>query len=432
MSVLQELLNLGLVDIGADDSRFEKMQSAAAVFATKLKEEPDLLISSTLIAIDNEIDENNPLFALVEELVILEWPTLRNTHVNRPRELLRSIIIAALKASIDGKPEAAGVVHNTATSPCKYGQARLGKAAPVIEQLLKEAGHIAETEAVQRAGLVPTTTKKKRGKKSTPETDSLDLKGAIAAADILTDVERASGPSNAQNVALADPNPHWPNAANPWSHQFAPRMAATLVKAVNLGTQRLGASLSKSLATYLSSVEERLTNEVRQTEQFLTESHDASRMRLDVLWWSESLYSPSLGYGYRELELPTAAVAAVADLAAIVPALSPVSVNYVLGETILRLSRILDDEDVKPLGFYLGALAKAKNEFVKDFPQANPGMRLSLLGLVVDASGGAAPSEEIFRSRAGLDISLKLSSGEFAMWVFRDLQARRLVEVLRG
>jgi len=209
-------------------------------------------------------------------------------------------------------------------------------------------------------------------------------------------------------------------------------MTAALVKAVNLGTKRFGASLSKSLATYLSSIEERLTNEVRQTEKLLTKSHDASRMRLDVLWWSEALYSPSLGCGYREMELPIATVAAVADIAAIVPTLSPVSVSYVLGETVHRLSRILEDEEAQPLSFYLGALAKGKIDFMKAFPQANPEMRLPLLGLVVDASGGVAPSEEIFRSRAGLDISLKLSSGEFAMWVFRDVQARRLVEVLRG
>lgn len=89
MMALQELLNLGLVDIGSDDSRFEKMRAAASAFVTRLNEDPGLLIPSTLIAIDNEVDENDPLFALVEELVILEWPTLRNTHVNRPRELLR-------------------------------------------------------------------------------------------------------------------------------------------------------------------------------------------------------------------------------------------------------------------------------------------------------------------------------------------------------
>ena len=73
MSALQELLNLGLVDIGSDDSRFEKIQSAAIAFAARLKEDPDLLIPATLIAIDNETDENDPLFGLVEELVIVEW-----------------------------------------------------------------------------------------------------------------------------------------------------------------------------------------------------------------------------------------------------------------------------------------------------------------------------------------------------------------------
>jgi hypothetical protein len=91
--MLQELLNLGLVDIGSDDSRFEKMQAAGAALVEKLKAEPSLLVPATLIAIDTDVDEDEPLFSLVEELVVAEWKTMRNTHVNRPRELLRSIIV---------------------------------------------------------------------------------------------------------------------------------------------------------------------------------------------------------------------------------------------------------------------------------------------------------------------------------------------------
>jgi len=205
-------------------------------------------------------------------------------------------------------------------------------------------------------------------------------------------------------------------------------MTAVLVKAVNLGTQRLGASLSKSLATYLSS----FTDKTDQLCAELTESQYINQMRLNVLWWSEALYSPMIGSSYRELPLPVAAVAAAEDLAAIVPALSPASVSYVLGETVLRLSRILEAEDVQPISFYLGELATAKKDFVKSFPQVNPNMRQPLLGLVIEASSGIKPTAENFRSLTGLDISLKLSSGEFAMWVFRDLQARRLVDELRA
>jgi hypothetical protein len=430
MSALQELLNLGLVEIGADDSRFLRMQSAASAFSTKLKDEPDFLIPSALIAIDNEVDENNPLFILVEDMVIVEWPTMRNTHVNRPRELLRSIIIAALETTINENPEAAGVVYNTVASPLKFGQVRLGKAAVVVERLLKEAARIAETEAVKRAGLM-TSRMKIHEKKPIHETPSLEIKSTVSDSDILADLVGASGPHNAQSLPGTNPNPHWPNAGHPWSYEFAPRMAATLVKAVNLGTQRLGASLSKSLATYLSN----LNDEVRQAEQLcveISESRNISQMRLNVLWWSEALYSPMIGSSYRELALPVAAVIAARDLTAIVPALSPVSVSYVLAETVLRLSRILEHDEIQSISFYLGELATAKNKFLKSFSQVSTIQRQPLLDLVVDASGGIEPSEGNSRLRTGLDISLKLSSGEFAMWVFHDLQARRLVEELKG
>src|SRR5207244_1298178 len=93
MSTLQELLNLGLVDIGADDSRFAKMEAAGTALVERLKSEPSLVIPAALIAVDHDADENDPTFVLVEDLVIDNWKTMRNTHQNRPRELLRSIII---------------------------------------------------------------------------------------------------------------------------------------------------------------------------------------------------------------------------------------------------------------------------------------------------------------------------------------------------
>jgi len=249
-------------------------------------------------------------------------------------------------------------------------------------------------------------------------------------------VERASGPHNAQSQAAETPNPHWPNTGETWSHEFAPRMTDALVKAVNLGSRRLVSSLSKSLNSYQKIIEERLRDEVSQAEQLcveISESQNSSRMRLDVLWWSEALYSPLLGRSYREAELPVVSVAAAADLAAIVPALSPASVCYVLGEAVLRTSRTVEEETpIRPLGSYCGELKKAKIDFGKTFHyETLDEMRVPLLSLVGDASHGAEQTEKVFLSRAGLDSSLELTPGEFAMWVFRDIQAKRLVEELR-
>lgn len=435
MSTLQELLNLGLVDIGSEDSRFEKVQSIATELAAKLKAEPDLLIPATLIAIDNEADEDIPLFILVEKLLIVEWQTLRNTHVNRPRELLRSIIIDALMTSTEENPEVAAVVYNTAIGLYKFGQARLGKEVAVIERLLKDAGRTAEAEAVKRVGLIPPIKKKRRRKKSALQTPLLKSDSIIKDEEVLADIERASGPHNAQSVAGKDPNPHWTNAAHPWSYEFAPRMATALAKAVNLGSQRLSASLSKRLATYLDIVEKRLSDEVRQAEQLCLDMsvyHNSSRMRLDVLWWAEALYSPLLGCSYRDLELADIAVTAAIDLATIVPALSPASVYYVLGEMVHRLRRIQGGDSVSPLTFYLDELTKTQTNFGEALHPINENPPSSLLDLVGETSSKDKQPGDKLLEHTNLDGSLELSFGEFAMWIFRDLQAKRLVEALRS
>lgn len=196
MSILQELLNLGLVDIGSDDARFDKMRSASSALSAKFKENPSLLIPATLISLDEGVDEDDPMFALVEELVVAEWKTLRNTHVNRPRELLRSIIIDALAAAVNGDHDSAGVVWNSAVSPLRHRQVRLGKAASLIEKLLNDAGVFAEQEAVVRAGLVATAPRKRNRKKASPEKVPLTISASISDNEVFADVARSAGPQH--------------------------------------------------------------------------------------------------------------------------------------------------------------------------------------------------------------------------------------------
>jgi hypothetical protein len=380
--------------------------------------------------LDNSVDENDPMFALVEELVIAEWKTLRNTHVNRPRELLRSIVIEALSAATHGKAEAAGVVWNTAASPLRHGQSRLGKTGPIVEGLFRTVAQIAEEEAAIRASHGPLISTKREPAAALTDAGSLNIKAAIKDDDVLIGVARAVGPTNQQNQPLETPNPHWPNAGQPWSFEFSQRMTEALVKAVNLGTGRLIDSLNKNVAGLLGKIAERVRG-VEQLQNEMSETYAASRMRLDVLWWSESLYSPSAQLGYRELSLPVAAVVAAADIAAIVPALAPATVCYVLGETVYRLARILDNNVEQPIVSLLQMLTDAKPNLGDEFPSVpTSDMRVSLLDLVEEACTGRTISSEILRSRTGIDGALKLFPAELAMWVFRDLQARRLVKEL--
>jgi hypothetical protein len=369
---------------------------------------------------------------MVEELVIAEWPTLRNTHVNRPRELLRSLIIDALATSISKNPKVAGVVWNTAVSPLSHGQTRLGRAKSLIEKLMLQARDAAEAEAILIAGMAPTFSPKRSRKKASTETAPLAVAGRISDKDILQDIGKAAGPQYPAGQPIENANPHWSNQAQHWSLEFAPRMTSAVVKAVNLGITKLAESINGSLASYVGGLQNQFSEQLREVEQVQSEiarGHDMSRMRLDVLWWSEALYSPQLQLGYRELELPVAAVAAAVDLVAIVPPLAPASVRYVLGETVCRIARIANDDTKRPLSVFLERLSTAKTNFGETFSSsATNDARQPLLGLAGEENAGHRSSPDIIRSRTGVDIALELTAADFAMWIYSDLQAKRLVE----
>ncbi|NOY92017.1 MAG: hypothetical protein GXP55_12540 [Deltaproteobacteria bacterium] len=430
--MLQELLNLGLVHIGSDDSRFEKMQAAANALRKRFEESPELMITATLIALDEDVDEDEPFFELVEGLVINEWKTLRNTHVNRPRELLRSIAISALTAAADEDPERSAIVWNTAASRLIHDQTSLGKASGLLSQRFQEAFSSAESEALRRAGMRAVTTKKKH-RKSKPSSaqEGLSISGAINDGDILQDVARAAGPQYPQGQPLDDPNPQWgSNPSQPqWSVAFTPRMAEALVKAVNLGTSRLADSIGSELAIHMAAIEARVHRQLVHIESLqskLSESEAAGHMRLDVLWWSQARYSPSQKTAYSTLPTATAALAAVADLTVMVPALAPASITHVLGETIAACTRsermsltqhLKNLSEARPLGLE-GVLRTAHSNEV----------RVPLLEVVAEVAKGSTSSNDDLRSRTGVDPELMLNPAELAMWLFRELQARRIAE----
>lgn len=427
MSSLQELLNLGLVDIGPDDTRFEKIQSASSDLSSKFKDDPSILVPATLVALDETVDEKDPLFDLVEDIVAGQWKTLRNTHINRPRELLRSVIIDAIADSVTSDPQTAAAVWHTAASPLRHRQTRLGKAATVIESILKGASEYAEREAIIRAELVPSAPKR-RGKKTqaTKGKIKLDITSILSEDDVFDNIAQSAGPNHPQSQSLENPNPQWPNTGQPWAHEFVTRMAAALMKAVNLGVARLG----KEFADYLDGFEKQLSGEVLKVEELqkdILQTHHSSRMRLDVLWWSQALYSPLIQVGYRDLKPEIAAITAAIDLANIVPALSPTSVVYVLDESIRRVNESTSNNE-QSIQAFLDNITGTGADFGEYIPAVSTSERRGqLIDLVGEANSGTKVTPEAIRQYTGVNPELALSPGEFSMWIFRCIQANRLV-----
>ena len=418
MSTLQELLNLGLVAIGSDDSRFAKMEATGTVLVKHLLGNPALVIPATLIAIDREADADDPILTLVDEQLVKKWKTVRNTHVNTPRELLRAIIIQALSALGTDNPSMAALIWQTAVSPINHNQARLGKEGDLVSKLLQDFQKRAEEEATAQARFSDLPLKKHRNREAIQPHAQLQNKNFVP------DIGRAAGPTDSGGTPFETPNPHWPSEGEPWSYEFTPRMTAALVKAVNFGMKQV-----------LVPIDKELQSQQKQLEQQLTSHLETIRMRvadrLDVLWWSEAKYSPSLRLGYREMQRAVAAVTMAHDLSTLVPALAPASVTYVLGEAVAAISRD-DSNEPWSVETLLDALRTSDlnlREAIPDTTTTNG--RVPLFALVAKAIGGNRVAREDVSGRTGIDPGLEISLPDFSMWMFRDIQARRLTEELR-
>jgi hypothetical protein len=160
------------------------MQNAANALGKLFVEKPELLVTATLIALDDDVDESDPFFELVEKLVIVEWVTLRNTHVNRPRQLLRSITLDAIASTISNHPAWSGLVWNIAMPRIHHKQTRLGKSSSLIEKLLQSAFSTSETEALDKMGMQTSKPSNSSGNKKKSASASIakfDLKSEVTA-----------------------------------------------------------------------------------------------------------------------------------------------------------------------------------------------------------------------------------------------------------
>ena len=425
--MLQKLLNLGLVEIGSNDSRFEKIEAAGAALMAHLRGDPALIIPAALIAIDYDADEEEPVFNLVEEHVIQQWNTMRNTHVNRPRELLRSTIIHVLSLLAEGNPKMAALIWHTVVSPLNHGQARLGKEAELVREFMGELGKRAEEGAAAFAPPLALTSKKGTARKNADRKSKLALKSYTPLKDneLITQVGRSAGPQYPTGKPLGNsPNQYWPNQGQPWAMEFTPRITAALVKAINLGMHRIFEHVKGALDDQTKSLK-------MLRDDVLTEQQ-AGQVRLDVLWWSDAKYSPSLARSYRELQGEVAAVAMAYDLSCIVPAMAPASVAYVLGESAGAIEQTDSEPEKRSVERLLDtvrASGSALRELVPASTTSNG--RMPFVELVAAAISGENITSDDLRGKAGIDPALELSIPEFAMWTFRDIQARRLVETVK-
>ncbi len=429
-NILQQFLDVGLLDVGEDDARLAQLQAAADELAEALAKMPQDLIPSTLVALDHQIDPDDPVLNQVETVVKKHWAMLRNRFKDRPREVLRSVLIEALSQAADSDPDIAAIVWMTGRSYLPYSQ--LGPEKAICLDLLQRLGDLAEKTAVEAwNGHVEWTP---------PTSPSFELELPQTAAPgvdeeaLHQELLAATGP----NLGRSDQNTYWPhNQPQPWAQEFA-RRAATAIAAsideVSDGWADHQAPIVKKLADELSTYVSSLNTIVDEAVRRIGSGDGNNERRTKLLWWKESMYSPSLKRSYRALEPVPMATAMAADMHLQVLPHCPESLEYFLRETVyVELERrSIDIREAHTLPEICGHLATNEGnglDRVLGSALLEP-RRIPLLVAVQAAVAGASPSAEDLRRYVGVPEDENIELAEFAVWLFRDLQASRLARTV--
>lgn len=416
---LQLFLKTGLFDIGDSDKRLEWLEQAIGDLQKIFKNDYSLLPKYSLVAIDPNISNKEPVLNDVETIVTNHWKALRGKYPEKPRNILRGVILNALYNVGTDDPIAARVIYLTIVN--FYPYAKLNTEKKIVEHLISELGIIAEEHAIQEWAFIenvpsfnlgPLKINQLKFGESKIEADELQPKLKVA-------IEQEPQGHNCQS--------HGGNSV--WGVHFANHAAEGIVTAINDALNNFSGNLSTDaienpLNKFFTKFKKNLNANLKTTFASLT----AVERRSKLLWWKETLYSHSLKTSYREMDAHILPVTMTKDLIDLLPNITPISVDYLLKDTLF----LLNDKKQNPIKFseYLEAIsAEPLKQILKPYfttlnEEAGKISITDFIGLLIHDRTNTAE----FPNQTGISGSDETTSGELAVAILHDTLTHRLLK----
>lgn len=426
--IILRFLSAGLINVGGDDTKLEKLQEAAADLATALKKTPSKAVPFALIAFDPEAPADDPVMEEAIEALKKRWATYVNTFSGTPVAVLRAVLLDALVQAA-GEDEKVGVAFVTSARnalPLMEAGNEGAIWADVVTDIEQRVDARAEAEwATPEMISVPSLT----FDGPTPvEVSRVPV--SINEAALTKKFEAAAGPNNAAGQPTGG-NPYWPhNQPQNWLGEFASRLANAVTEA--LGEVADGAEIKPiDFSVPLKDLTQAVSGHIDQTLKAISGATAGLQRRTNLIWWKETLYSPSACASYRTMPASVAAGLMALDFHRQVPTLSPASVAAFLHETVLSLPSI-DPDEVRPIrdlameaagSHELAPLRQTALDLVGE-----PVGRGPLLGLIGKGADAPPLSDRTFRDLFGVSATTGVTVPQWATWVFRELQAARATQ----
>lgn len=424
--ILLNFLEIGVINVGSDDTKLEKLRATAQELAGTLKKAPVKTAAFTMVAADPEVTATDP--TVIEAVTVLKkhWVTMANTFQSTPVAIIRAVLLDAVVQVARNDELVASAFVNTARNILPYVDS--GNEAPVwlgvLNELEEKVDHRAETEWA-----TPDTISIENMDYKAPEALVIQKKNLVTNRDVLRDkIYHATGPVG------GDHNPHWPqNNVGAWAQEFATRMSVAVAEAID-SVEKANALEPVNISAPLQSLAHALSSHLKDALAAFGGATSGLQRRTNLLWWKEALYSPSAHTSYRNMSAFTSAALMALDLFEQVPTFSPASVSAFLNEAILLLPAVAAAEKQSFLSLALEArqsqeLLPLREAAAQLFTV--PAGRSPLLSLI-----GHSLSENLdsvtLRTLAGVDDQTAITPAEWGTFLFREMQAARATVSTNG
>ncbi|MEN5089085.1 GTPase-associated system all-helical protein GASH [Pseudomonas protegens] len=417
--ILLRFLSAGLIDVGGDDAKLEKLRETAADLAAALKKTPSKTSSFALIAFDPASPEDDPVITEVCDALKERWATYINTFSGKPMLVLRALLLDALvQAASD---ERVGVAFVTSAR----------NALPFIE-----AGNEQKIWAEAVLEIESRVDARAEAEWATPE--SIHVPNMKYSAPSAIEISLAEVGVEADNLAQAlaaatnaPANPH-SNRNDPhgWGTQFGRLAGDAIADSLNAVLEDLQFE-PINIGEPLKVLSQAVTTHVGETLKLVSAATAGLQRRTNLIWWKETLYSPSARVSYRAVPESTVGALMALDLHQQVPTFSPVSVAAFLSETMLSLTSVDPEKKLSVRELVGEAVESAELSPLRAVARQlipQPSGRGLVLALLAEHEGTFAIDDSQFRARVGVPADTALSISEWAAWIFRELQAARATQ----
>ena len=416
--LLQSILQAGLLDIGDSDERLENIEKSIADLETKLKKEQTLLPAYTLVALDPNINTDEPVLADVEAIIATHWKALRAKFSETPVPIIRAVILHALYNVGTQDAKIARIIYLKSTNFYKY--AKFGREKEVIEKIISDLGELAENNATDEWAL--------NEDEPSIKLTALRISGfTFDAININRDELKAD-----LRVAVSNDPTHNHGSNNGgnghWGEHFANKSSDAITKVFNSAISEFSKSLSpSSLETPINKFFSEFKKSLDEVLKTSFNSIQSVERRSKLLWWKETLYSSSLKDSYRSTIDIIQPIVMANDLYQQLPAIVPVSVDYLLKDTLLLLNSKAGEK--MKFSELLGELSKDANKaLLKEYFDDKDAIvkRISFtdfIALIIYEK--VEPSS--LKQYTGIEGKEQVSLTDIAVMILHDLMAEYLI-----